>query len=400
MAKKRDRWASDSDESDRSDGEEAEAPAAPPAPPRAAAPRQPPQQLQRRPVKQRRHPLIHGCRRVDCFERLDRIEEGSYGVVYRARDIETREIVALKRVKLTREACVNGFPVTALREANVLLTLAHENIVRVKEMVVGDASDQVFMVMTCFDRDLKSCLRDHEGPLAQADMKCLASQLFAAVAHMHSRWYIHRDIKTSNVLYNDDGRLALCDFGLARRFGDPVEPMTTNVVTLWYRCPELLLGATSYSTAVDNWSVGCVLAELLLKQPVFAGRSEVEQLHAIFKVLGAPSDGYLTELPLADTLLNFGKRRPKNRLREKFPTATFGSTATTPLTASGLDLLQRLFAYDPSSRLGAAQASSHNYFREAPFATPRRYMKLRVEKKVENVAPVIESPPAPENLGM
>ena len=126
----------------------------------------------------------------------------------------------------------------------------------------------------------------------------------------------------------------------------------------------------------------------------------MEQLHAIFKVLGAPADGYLTELPLADTLLNFGKRRPKNRLREKFPTATFGSTATTPLTASGLDLLQRLFAYDPSSRLGAAQASSHNYFREAPFATPRRYMKLRVEKKVENVAPVIESPPAPENLGL
>jgi len=237
--------------------------------------------------------------------------------------------------------------------------------------------------------------------LAQADMKCLASQLFAAVAHMHSRWYIHRDIKTSNVLYNDDGRLALCDFGLARRFGDPVEPMTTNVVTLWYRCPELLLGATTYSIGVDNWSVGCVLAELLLKQPVFAGRSEVEQLHAIFKVLGAPADGdVLTKLPLADTLLNFGKRRPKNRLREKFPTATFGSRATTPLTASGLDLLQRLFAYDPSSRLNAMEASSHAYFREAPFATPRRLMKLRVEKKVDNVLPVIESPPAPENLGM
>ena len=117
-------------------------------------------------------------------------------------------------------------------------------------------------------------------------------------------------------------------------------------------------------------------------------------------MLGAPSDGYLTALPLADTLLNFSKRRPKNRLREKFPSVTFGSTATTPLTASGLDLLQRLFAYDPASRLGAAQASSHNYFREAPFATPRRFMKLRVEKKVDNVLPVIESPPAPENLGM
>lgn len=390
---KRDRWASDSEESDdKSDGEVPDAP-----PQRAPPPRAPPPRV----IKQqpKRHPLIHGCRHIDCFERLDRIEEGSYGIVYRARNVETREIVALKRVKLTSDACVNGFPVTALREANVLLTLAHENIVRVTEMVVGHSQDQVFMVMTCFDRDLKSCLRDHDGALAQADLKCLASQLFAAVRHMHSRWYIHRDIKTSNVLYNDDGRLALCDFGLARRFGDPVEPMTTNVVTLWYRCPELLLGATSYSIGVDNWSVGCILAELLLKQPIFAGRSEVEQLHAIFKVLGAPADdSYLAKLPLASTLLNFGKRRPKNRLREKFPTQAFGCTPTTPLTASGLDLLHGLFAYDPAARLDAPRAAAHAYFREAPFATPRRHMKLRVEKK-ESDAPVIESPPAPENLG-
>ena len=245
---------------------------------------------------------------------------------------------------------MNGFPVTALREANVLLTLAHENIVRVKEMVVGDASDQVFMVMTCFDRDLKSCLRDHEGPLAQADMKCLASQLFAAVAHMHSRWYIHRDIKTSNVLYNDDGRLALCDLGSRGRgprgahddecchFVVPVPRTAAGGHVLFHRCGQLVRGLRAGRVVTEAARV--------------CGRSEVEQLHAIFKVLGAPADGYLTELPLADTLLNFGKRRPKNRLREKFPTATFGSTRRRP-DRIRFGSAQRLFAYDPASRLGA-----------------------------------------------
>ena len=237
--------------------------------------------------RRRRVPLIDGCRSVEEFERLDRIDEGSYGVVYRARDLETREVVALKRVKLTKEVCGEGFPITALREANVLLALRHEHIVSVKEMVVGRAQDKVFMVMEYFDHDLKTCIEKHDGPFPQANVKSFMAQLLAGVDYMHSTWFMHRDIKTSNVLYqNSTGRIALADFGLARRFGDPAPddpPYTRNVVTLWYRAPELLLGATSYSGPdIDLWAVGCVFAELLLKRPSSTPRRNSNNSHKFF----------------------------------------------------------------------------------------------------------------------
>jgi cell division cycle 2-like protein len=240
-------------------------------------------------------------------------------------------------------------------------------------MVVGREHDKVFMVMEHADHDLKSFVDSHNGPFSQAEVKCLAAQLLAGVQHMHMSWFIHRDIKTSNLLYSNSGKLAICDFGLARRFGDPVTSYTRNVVTLWYRAPELLLGTTGYSTELDMWSVGCVLAEILLKKPLFTGKSEIEQLSEIFKVLGVATEerwpGYI-RLPHVKSFV--WKTQTRNKIREKFPVV--GATTTTPLTAMGLDLLNGLFALDPKQRTSAYDATMHAYFTESPAPLPMHHM--------------------------
>ncbi|KAJ8602733.1 hypothetical protein CTAYLR_003797 [Chrysophaeum taylorii] len=337
-------------------------------PPSSSSP--PPPEASKR--RKKRQALIEGCRSVEEFERLDRIDEGSYGVVYRARDKVSRDIVALKRVKLPREACLEGFPITALRETNVLLALQHENIIRVHEMVVGREHDRVFVVMDYFEHDLKTCIEKQEGPFSQADAKSLVRQLVAGVSHMHSKWFIHRDIKTSNLLYSR-GRLALCDFGLARRFGDPVLPYTRNVVTLWYRAPELLLGATTYSTELDAWSCGCVFAEIFQKAPLFQAKTEIAQLSEIFKVLGIPTEerwpGY-QKLPFAKNLAWKKGQFRRNRLRDLLPAVTFAST--TPLSDSGFEMLGSLLALDPARR--GAPDPAHPYFAESPLPSPPHLM--------------------------
>jgi cell division cycle 2-like len=176
--------------------------------------------------------LIFGCRSVDEYIRLNFIDQGTYGMVFRARCRTTRRIYALKQVKIGKEASKIGFPMTALREANVLLTLRHPNIVRVREMVVGSTIDKIFMVMEFGGLDLKACMDIAKRPFSTAEVKQLMIQLLSAIDFMHQKWYIHRDLKTSNLLYQN-GKLVVCDFGLARKYGSPIAPYTYEVVTLW-----------------------------------------------------------------------------------------------------------------------------------------------------------------------
>lgn len=188
------------------------------------------------------------------FERLNSIEEGSYGVVFRARDKQTGDIVALKKLKLDEEK--HGFPITALREINALMACQHENVVGIREVVVGDTLTQyvldlftrvtsinthtrarVFIVMDFIEHDLKTLLTVMPAPFLQSEVKTLMLQLLSAVAYCHERWILHRDLKTSNLLMNNRGTIKVADFGLARRYGDPVGVggLTQLVVTLWYR---------------------------------------------------------------------------------------------------------------------------------------------------------------------
>ncbi|XP_059633565.1 cyclin-dependent kinase G-2-like isoform X2 [Cornus florida] len=232
--------------------------------------------------------MLQGCRSVDEFERLNKIDEGTYGVVYRARDKKTGEIVALKKVKMEKER--EGFPLTSLREINILLSFHHPSIVDVKEVVVGSNLDSIFMVMEYMEHDLKGLMETMKQPYSQSEVKCLMLQLLEGVKYLHDNWVLHRDLKTSNLLLNNRGELKICDFGLARQYGIPLKPYTHLVVTLWYRAPELLLGGKQYSTAIDMWSLGCIMAELLSKEPLFNGKTEFDQLDKIFRTLGTPNE--------------------------------------------------------------------------------------------------------------
>lgn len=303
------------------------------------------------------------CRSVDCYERLNYIDEGTYGRVFRARDFDTGQIFALKQVKLVGER--EGFPVTALREISVLLSLRHPNIVHVHEVVVGSTLDKIYMVMEYAEHDLRLLLDNMKHPYSQSEVKSLVQQLLRGVAHIHAHWVIHRDLKTSNLLLNNGGILKLCDFGLARRYGDPAGCLTPSVSTLWYRAPELLLGASTYSTAVDMWSVGCIFAELVLMESLLQGKGELDQLSKICDLIGAPCEenwpGF-NDLPNARRLTLRGPVRSK--LSERFHATAF--TSKTPLTPMGIDLIEQMLTLDPARRISAAEALQHPYFAEAP----------------------------------
>jgi cell division cycle 2-like protein len=227
------------------------------------------------------------CRHIDNFERLNHIEEGSYGWVSRARETGTGEIVALKKLKM--DHLNDGFPVTALREIQTLKESRHRHIVDLREVVVGDSLTDVFLVMEFLEHDLKTLQEDMSEPFLPSEIKTLMLQLTSAVDYLHDHWILHRDLKTSNILMNNRGEIKLADFGMARYFGDPPPAnMTQLVVTLWYRAPELLLGADKYDQAVDLWSVGCIFGELFKKEPILQGKNEVDELSKVLLELPIP----------------------------------------------------------------------------------------------------------------
>ncbi|XVF11573.1 hypothetical protein REPUB_Repub08aG0039100 [Reevesia pubescens] len=317
--------------------------------------------------------MLLGCRSVFEYEKLNKISEGTYGIVYRAKDKKTGEIVALKKVKILdrRDSEEYGFPLTSLREINILASFHHSSIVKVKEVVVDD-HENVYMVMEYMEHDFKGLIDSMKRPFSTSDVKCLMLQLLEGVKYLHDNWVLHRDLKTSNLLLNNQGELKICDFGMARQYGSPLKPYTTKVVTQWYRAPELLLGAKKYSTAVDMWSVGCIMAELLAKEPFFKGTSEIDQLRKIFDTLGTPSEKIwagFSELPGAKA--NYSNQ-PYNLLRKKFPAASF--TGSPVLSDAGFDLLNRLLTHDPEKRITADDALNHGWFCEVPLPKSKEFL--------------------------
>ena len=233
-------------------------------------------------------PSWQPTRSIERFDRLNHIEEGSYGYVSRAREETTGEIVAIKKLKMDpiRDG---GFPVTALREIQTLQASKHRHIVNLREVVTGqgETSGDVYLVMDFLEHDLKTLQEEMEEPFLPSETKTLMLQLGSAVDFLHTHWILHRDLKTSNILMNNRGEIKLADFGMARFVGDPApKNLTQLVVTLWYRSPELLLGTPIYDSAVDMWSLGCIFGELLTRHPLLQGKNEVEQLS---KVSRAPS---------------------------------------------------------------------------------------------------------------
>lgn len=189
---------------------------------------------------------------------MEKIGEGTYGVVYKAKDRVTGEIIALKKIRL--EAEDEGIPSTAIREISLLKELQHPNIVRLYDVVHTER--KLTLVFEFLDQDLKKYLDVCDSGLDPPILKSFLFQFLTGVAYCHHHRVLHRDLKPPNLLINREGQLKLADFGLARAFGIPVRSYTHEVVTLWYRAPDVLMGSRKYSTPVDIWSVGCIFAEM------------------------------------------------------------------------------------------------------------------------------------------
>lgn len=308
------------------------------------------------------NPSYGPSRSLDLYEVLNNIEEGSYGLVSRAKLKASGDIVALKRLKLDHRS-QEGFPVTGLREIQTLRACEHPHIVKLREVIVtSQPVHDVYIVMDFLEHDLKTILEDMDNPFSPSETKTLMQQICSATEYLHSNWIMHRDLKTSNLLLNNRGEIKLADFGMARYTSSPPPKVTQLVVTLWYRAPELLLGAEEYGFEIDVWSIGCIFAELLTREPVFQGKNEVGQLSAIFNLLGTPTRESWPEfrsLPNAKALhplLSNSQSSKSNLTASKFPY----------LTKAGLRLLLSTLSLDPNGRPSASQILQHPYFKEDP----------------------------------
>jgi len=288
---------------------------------------------------------------MDKFQKLEKIGEGTYGVVYKARDKKRGDLLALKKIRL--EAEDEGIPSTAIREIALLKQLQHPNIVRLYDVIHTDK--KLTLVFEFLDQDLKRFMDAcGENGIQAETTKSFLYQLLRGIAYCHEHRVLHRDLKPQNLLINMTGELKLADFGLARAFGIPVRNYTHEVVTLWYRAPDVLLGSRKYSTSVDIWSVGCIFAEMVNARPLFPGTNDADQLMKIFKVLGTPNPTNwpeMTQLPdYKDNFPVYPGVNLKKIIRKLEP--------------AGIDLLERMLEYDPTKRISAESALHHPYFRD------------------------------------
>jgi len=285
------------------------------------------------------------------FEKVEKIGEGTYGVVYKAIDKRSNTVVALKKIRLENED--EGVPSTTIREVSLLRELSnHPNIVNLLDVIYGN--QKLHLVFEYLDQDLKKYMETAQ--IASQIVKSYLYQMVKGLLFCHSRRILHRDLKPQNLLIDRSGALKLADFGLARAFGIPIRTHTHEVITLWYRAPEILLGCQQYSTPVDIWSIGCIFSEMISKQPLFPGDSEIDQLYKIFRVLGTPTEANwagVTELPEYKPTF---PRWPTLSLSVVVPALVNDSSA--------LDLLTQMLLYSPGKRLSAKTILQHPYFDE------------------------------------
>ena len=280
------------------------------------------------------------------------IGKGTYGTVYKAKDEEGREIYALKKIKLQTDD--EGIPSTAIREICLLKELTHPNIVKLLDVI--HAPKKITLVFEFIDRDLKKVIDSTMGSgLDIPTVKSYMFQLLSGMAYIHKYKILHRDLKPQNLLITTDGVLKIADFGLARGYGLPVRNYTHEVVTLWYRAPDVLLGSKNYSTSIDIWSIGCIFEEMACGKQLFMGKSNVDQLKKIFHVLGTPTE---KDFPGLEDISDWEndeykfEKYPKQDIRKYIPR----------LDDDGIDLLEKMLQIDPEKRISAADALKHKFF--------------------------------------
>jgi negative regulator of PHO system len=273
--------------------------------------------------------------------------------VFKGRNRQTGELVALKEIHLDSE---EGTPSTAIREISLMKELRHENIVLLHDVI--HTENKLMLVFEFMDKDLKRYMdsRGDRGALDPATIKSFMFQLMKGIAFCHENRVLHRDLKPQNLLINNRGQLKLADFGLARAFGIPVNTFSNEVVTLWYRAPDVLLGSRTYNTSIDLWSAGCIMAEMYTGRPLFPGTTNEDQVQKIFRLMGTPSERSwpgISQLP---------------EYKGNFPVyATQDLRLILPqIDQVGLNLLSSMLQLRPEMRVSAAASLQHPWFSDLP----------------------------------
>ena len=285
----------------------------------------------------------------DRFLAQEKLGQGTYGVVFRCLDRKTGLSVAMK--KITEQRPEEGVPSIAIREISLLREVQHPNVVTLLNVVPRDR--ELVLIFEYVDQDLKKLIDSRLTPFHGQKLKWIMYQLLQGLNACHSRRIVHRDLKPQNILVSkNEGVVKIADFGLARAFHVTMHSYTKEVVTLWYRAPEILLGERHYRPAVDMWALGCIMAELATKRALFPGDCEIHQLFLIFKVFGTPSE---SSWPGVTSLSQFNANYPQWRpadLRNFVPA----------LDAGGLEVLRGMLQVDPLERISAASAILHPWF--------------------------------------
>jgi len=303
----------------------------------------------------------------DDFQRIEKIGEGAYGVVYKAVCKKTEQFVALKKIRLDTEH--EGVPSTAMREISILKELDHPAIVQLLDVVFSN-QQAMFLVFEYLDKDLKRQLDDYVakkkqthsgyvGGLPEPVVKSYLQQIASGLAYCHVHSVLHRDMKPQNLLVNSQGQIKLADFGLARYFSLPSRCFTHEVITMWYRPPDILLGSNHYSTPVDIWSLGCIFYEMLTKTPLYQGDSEIDQLFRIFRSLGTPTE---SSWPGVFNLPEYKAQFPNWQGKDPYKIIDGEKFAVSFETR---DVLAKMLVYSPPDRISAKEILEHPYLKDA-----------------------------------
>lgn len=292
-----------------------------------------------------------GPRYVD----LEPVGEGAYGVVVSALDTRTGQRVAIKKIEAIEH---QTYYQRTLREIRILTRFKHENIVDIKNIICDPTGRDIYIVQCLMETDLHRII-NRRDELTGCHRAYFLYQILRGLKYIHSANVLHRDLKPGNLLINQNCDLKICDFGLAR-VADPLRDhtgqLTEYVATRWYRAPEIMLNSRGYSKAIDIWSVGCILAEMLQRRAIFPGRHYLEQLQLILQVVGSPEPQELNWI-LNDRAREYlsssnMRRYTRSPWNERFPNAT----------PNELDLLDKMLVLNPSERINVEQALAHPYF--------------------------------------